>query len=68
MGKSEREEGGVGEGGCERVRARVRARPGEETTFVHGYFYRTAGELLDSLSQRHGPGSACFQPMAKFVA
>ena len=43
-------------------------RPGEETTFVHGYFNRTAGELLDSLSQRHGPGSACFQPMAKFVA
>ncbi len=43
-------------------------RPGEETTFVHGYFYRTAGEFLDALSQRHGPGSPCYQQMAKFVA
>ena len=43
-------------------------RPGEETTFVHGYFYRTASEFLDSLSQKHGPGSFVYQQMAKFVA
>jgi hypothetical protein len=42
-------------------------RPGEATTFVHGYFYRTGSEFLSSLSQRHGPGSPCYQQMAKFV-
>ena len=43
-------------------------RPGEETTFVHGYFYRTAHELLEALGQKHGPDSPCYQRMAKFVA
>jgi hypothetical protein len=43
-------------------------RRGEETTFVDGYFYRTASELLERLSQKHGPGSPCCQQMAKFVA
>ena len=32
-------------------------RRGEETTFVHGYFYRTAGEMLERLSQKHGPAA-----------
>jgi hypothetical protein len=43
-------------------------RRGEKTTFVDGYFYRTAGELLERLGQKHGPGSPCYQQMAKFVA
>ena len=43
-------------------------RPGEDMTFVHGYFYRTASELLERLSQKHAPGSPCYQQMAKFVA
>lgn len=43
-------------------------RRGEETTFVHGYFYRTAGEMLERLSQKHGPGSPSYRQMAKFVA
>jgi len=43
-------------------------RRGEEMTFVDGYFYRTAKELLERLSQKHGPGSPSYQQMAKFVA
>ncbi len=43
-------------------------RRGEEPTFVHGYFYRSAKELLECLSQKHGPGSPRYQQMAKFVA
>lgn len=43
-------------------------RRGEKTTFVDGFFYRTAGELLERLSEKHGPGSPCYQQMAKFVA
>lgn len=43
-------------------------RRGEKTTFVDGYFYRTAGELLERLSQKHGPDSPCYHQMAKFVA
>ena len=41
-------------------------RQGEETTFVHGYFYRTAEELLEALGEKHGPDSPCCREMAKF--
>ena len=43
-------------------------RKGEATTFVDGYFYRSASELLAHLGQKHAPGSAAYQQMAKFVA
>ena len=43
-------------------------RRGDEPTFVDGYFYRTARELMDRLSERHGPDSSWRQQMAKFVA
>ncbi len=44
------------------------SRRGERTTFVDGYFYRSAGELLERLSQKHSPNSPCYRQMAKFVA
>ena len=32
----------------------------EKTTFVHGYFYRSADRLLGSLASRHGAASPCY--------
>jgi hypothetical protein len=43
-------------------------KAGEETTFVHGYFYRNARELLHSLASSYGAESLCYQQMSKFVA
>ena len=43
-------------------------RRGEEPTFVDGHFYRTGQELMDRLSERHGPDSTWRQQMAQFVA
>ena len=43
-------------------------RRGEEPTFVDGYFYRTGPELMDRLSETHGPDSPWRQQMAQFVA
>ena len=43
-------------------------RRGEEPTFVDGYFYRSGRELMDRLSERHGPDSTWRQQMAQFVA
>ncbi len=43
-------------------------RRGEQPTFVDGYFYRTAGDLLARLGEKHGPGSPSYQAMVKFVA
>jgi hypothetical protein len=42
-------------------------KAGQETTFVHGYFYRSARQLLESLASRHAPASPCYRQMAKFV-
>jgi hypothetical protein len=41
---------------------------GQETTFVHGYFYRNAQQLLQSLILRHAPSSASYMKMSQFVA
>jgi hypothetical protein len=43
-------------------------KDGQGTTFVHGYFYRNAQQLLQSLTLRHAPGSAYYMEMAQFVA
>jgi hypothetical protein len=43
-------------------------KDGQGTTFVHGYFYRNAQQLLQSLTLRHAPASASYMKMAQFVA
>src|ERR1700693_5793785 len=43
-------------------------KDGQGTTFVHGYFYRNAQQLLRSLTLRHAPASASYMRMAQFVA
>jgi hypothetical protein len=43
-------------------------KDGQGTTFVHGYSYRNAQQLLQSLTLRHSPASASYMKMAQFVA
>ena len=43
-------------------------KDGQGTTFVHGYFYRNAQQLLQSLTLRYAPASAFYVKMAQFVA
>ena len=43
-------------------------KDGQGTTFVYGYFYRNAQQLLQSLTLRHAPASAFYMKMGQFVA